>query len=116
MEPPENGRSMAASERAVGTDFAGPGVEALSCDELRRNSLATFHLSVTCELHEIDFGCSFFYTRRKHITTAARLSSRARSDFRRMFRVVRGRCNIPAAERCFDALNVGAVLLIYPCS
>ena len=37
---------MAASEHAIGTDQAGPGVEALSCDELhRRDCHATFHLS-----------------------------------------------------------------------
>jgi hypothetical protein len=30
----------------------------------------------------------FFYLRRKHITTAARLSSRAWSDFRPMFRAL----------------------------
>lgn len=40
---------------------------------------------------KICFGCSFFYSRGKHITTAPRLSSTARSDFRRMFWAVRGR-------------------------
>ena len=36
-----------------------------------------------------DFGFLFFYSRGKHITTHARLSSSARSDFRRMFRDLR---------------------------
>ena len=59
MEPPEIGRSMAASEHAIGTDLAGPGAEALSCDELRRRFChATIHLSDTRWLHEGYFGSS----------------------------------------------------------
>jgi len=59
VEPPEFGRSMAASEHAIGTDLAGPGAEALSCDELhRRDCHATIHLSGTHSLHEGRFGSS----------------------------------------------------------
>jgi len=48
---------MAASEHAIGTDLAGPGAEALSCDELhRRDCHATIHLSDTHWLHERYFG------------------------------------------------------------
>jgi hypothetical protein len=44
---------------------------------------STFLISQS--LHEIYFGSVFFYSRGKHITIAARLSSAGRSDFRRMF-------------------------------
>jgi hypothetical protein len=44
-EPPENGRSMAASEHASGNQQF-PGAEALDMVELlHRNNHATFHLS-----------------------------------------------------------------------
>ena len=57
MEPPEIGRSMAASEHAVGPVRAAHGAEALSCGELhRRDSHATIHLSGTHWLHEGYFG------------------------------------------------------------
>ncbi len=50
---------MAASKHAIGTDFAGPGAEALSCNELhRRDCHATIHLSGTHSLHEGCFGSS----------------------------------------------------------
>jgi hypothetical protein len=56
---------------------------------------STFLISQS--LHEVYFGSVFFYSRGKHITITARLSSAGRSDFRRMFLAVR---------RDFPALGV----------
>ena len=49
---------------------------------------STFLIFTSCT--KVSSGTLLFYTRRKHITTTAGLSSSVRSDFRRMFPAVRG--------------------------